>query len=229
MAARRALTVLASAAAALALVAGYLWLAAASSDQFANRATAALKSDAVRSLVAQRVTDDIVLEKQADLLAARPLIESVTEVVVGGRAFTGLFRAGVRDLHRALFDRDQDTVVLAVADVGTVVAAALRVVRPSLATEIRATGDAELLARKASAASEVAMDAARTVRLLTVLFAGLAIAFAGAALALTPAQPSPASCSRSRSSRGARSRPPGSTTPTSGPRAARSGTRSWAT
>ena len=32
--------------------------------------------------------------------------------------------AGVLDLHRALFDRDQDTVVLTVADVGTVVAAA---------------------------------------------------------------------------------------------------------
>ena len=110
----------------------------------------------------------------------------MTEAVVGGRAFTGLFRAGVRDLHRALFDRDQDTVLLTVADVGTVVAAALRVVRPSLATEVRATGDAELLSRKASAASAVAMDAARTVRLLTVLFAGLAIAFAAGALALTP-------------------------------------------
>ena len=129
--------------------------AVAGSDQFANRATAALQSDAVRSLVAQRVTDDIVLERQADLLAARPLIESVTAAVVGGRAFTGLFRSGVRDLHRALFDRDQDTVVLTVADVGTVVAAALRVLRPSLATEVRAAGDAELLERKASAASAV--------------------------------------------------------------------------
>ena len=86
MAARRALTVLASAASALALVAGYLWLAAASADQFANRATEALRSDAVRSLVARRVTDDIVLSRQADLLAARPLIESVTEAVVGGLA-----------------------------------------------------------------------------------------------------------------------------------------------
>ena len=101
MAGCRALTVLACVAAALALVTGYLWFAVAGSDQFANRATAALQADDVRSLVAERVTDEIVLARQADLLAARPLIESVTAAVVGGRAFTGLFRAGVRDLHRA--------------------------------------------------------------------------------------------------------------------------------
>ena len=186
MAACRALTVLACVAAALALLTGYLWFAVAGSDQFANRAAAALEADDVRSVVAARVTDEIVLERQADLLAARPLIESVTSAVVGGRAFTGLFRAGVRDLHRALFDQDQDTVVLTVADVGTVVAAALRVLRPSLATEVRGTGDVELLERRASAASAAAMDAARTVRLLTVLLAGLALACAAGALRLAP-------------------------------------------
>ena len=136
--------------------------------------------------MAERVTDEIVLERQADLLAARPLIESVTSAVVGGRAFTGLFRAGVRDLHRALFDQDQDTVVLTVADVGTVVGAALRVLRPSLATEVRAAGDVALLERRASTASAAAMDAARTVRLLTVLLAGLALACAAGALRLAP-------------------------------------------
>src|SRR3954465_5014532 len=104
------LVVLASVAAVLALAAGYVRHAAVDSDQFANRATVALHDDSVRSLIAERVTDQLVLKKAGDLIAARALIESVVSSVVGSRAFTGLFRAGVRDAHRALFQRDQDTV-----------------------------------------------------------------------------------------------------------------------
>jgi hypothetical protein len=88
------------------------------SDQFANRATVALRDDSVRSLIAEQVTDQLVLSKAIDLIAARPLIESIVSGVVGDRAFTGAFRAGVRDVHRAVFDRDQHTLTLTLADVG---------------------------------------------------------------------------------------------------------------
>ena len=107
--AARGLVLAASAALVLALVAGYTRRAAVDSDQFANRATAALRDDSVRSLVAERITDDVVLKNESDLIAARPIIESVAAAVVGSRAFTSLFRSAVRDVHRALFDRDQDT------------------------------------------------------------------------------------------------------------------------
>src|SRR6266550_3684390 len=103
----------------LALAAGYVHRAAVDSDQFANRATVAFRDDSVRSLVAEKITDDIVLRKEGDLLAARPLIQSVTSAVVGSRAFTSLFRSAVRDVHSALFNRDRDSVTLTVADVGT--------------------------------------------------------------------------------------------------------------
>src|SRR5438034_7109741 len=53
------------------------------------------------------ITDQIVLNN-ADLIAARPAIESLASAIVGTRAFTNLFRSAVRDVHRALFDRDQD-------------------------------------------------------------------------------------------------------------------------
>src|SRR5690606_21843999 len=131
-----ALVVLAVAAAVLALLAGYARRAAVDSDQFANRATAALESDSVRTLVAERVTDQLVLANAGDLLAARPLIESVVSSVVGGRACTGVFRAGVRDVHRAVFDRDRATLTLTLADVGTIVAAGLEAVRPALARRL---------------------------------------------------------------------------------------------
>src|SRR5256885_16502 len=132
----RVLVVLASVAIVLALIVGYVRHAAVDSDQFANRATAALRDQPVRSLIAQRVTDNIVLEKQGDLLAARPIIESAVSGVIGSRAFTNLFRKGVRDVHRAVFERDENTVTLTVADVGTVVSAAVEALKPSLARKI---------------------------------------------------------------------------------------------
>ena len=137
----RALVVLASVCIVLALVAGYVRRAAVDSDQFANRATAALRDDSVRSLIAEKLTDEVVLEHERDLIAARPIIESVASTIVGSRAFTSLFRSAVRDVHRALFDRDRDTVTLTVADVGTVLAAALEQLRPSLAAKVKATGE----------------------------------------------------------------------------------------
>ncbi len=88
------------------------------SDQFANRATAALRDDSVRSLAAQKITDDVVLKKEADLIAARPLDRIGGLGDRGSSAFTGLFRSAVRDVHRSVFDRDRDTVTLTVADVG---------------------------------------------------------------------------------------------------------------
>ena len=143
--AARTLVVLASLAIMLALVAAYARQATVDSDQFANRATDALSDDSVRSLVAQQITDEVVLKNEADLVAARPIIESVASEIVGGRAFLGLWRTAVRDVHRALFKRDQSTVTLTIADVGTVLAAALQEVRPSLARELRSTERVEVV------------------------------------------------------------------------------------
>ena len=130
----RVLVVLASVCIVLALVAGYVRGAVVDSDQCANRATVARRDDSVRSLIAEKVTDEVVLKQERDLIAGRPIIESVASTIVGSRAFTSLFRTAVRDVHRALFDRDRDTVTLTVSDVGTVLAAALEQLRPSLAS-----------------------------------------------------------------------------------------------
>ncbi|HZB29206.1 MAG TPA: hypothetical protein VE465_03470, partial [Streptosporangiaceae bacterium] len=78
----RLLVVAASVVMVLALVAGYARRAAVDSDQFANRATAALRDDSVRALVAERITDDVVLENAADLTAARPIIQSAASGIV---------------------------------------------------------------------------------------------------------------------------------------------------
>jgi hypothetical protein len=179
------LVVLASVAILLAVVVGYVRRAAVDSDQFANRATVALSDDSVRSLAATQITDQLVLKRQGDLIAARPVIESVVSSVIGGRAFTGAFRAGVRDVHAALFDRDQHTLTLTVADVGTIVAAGLEVVQPSLARRVQANPRVEVVHRDIGTVSAKAARAAKTVRLLAWLLLLVAVACAAAAVWLS--------------------------------------------
>jgi hypothetical protein len=170
----------------LALVAGYARRTVVDSDQFANRATAALNDDNVKSLVADKITDDVVLKNQRDLLAARPIIQSVASGIVGSRAFTGLFRSAVRDVHRALFDRDEHTVTLTVADVGTVLAAAIQQVRPSLARQVEATGNVAILKRDIGDASAKVVNVADTIRLLALLLALLSVALVAGAIVISP-------------------------------------------
>src|SRR4029079_7366231 len=153
---------------ALALVAGYARHAVVNSDQFANRATAALEDPAVRALISTRVADQVPAQ-EPDLIAVRPLIESVAGGVVGSGAFTGVFRSAVRDLHRALIDRDQDTVTLTLRDIGVVLAGAIQAVRPGLAAELRRADDVRLLTRETLPGSAELIRAADRIRLLAWL------------------------------------------------------------
>jgi hypothetical protein len=181
----RALVAAASVLLVLALIAGYARRVVVDSDQFANRAAAALRDDSVRALVAEKITDEVVLKNQTDLVAARPIIESAASAVVGSRAFTGLFEAAVRDVHRALFHRDEDTVTVTVADVGTVLAAALQELRPSLAADVESTGRVELLKRDIGGLSAELARVGDEIRLLAVFLFVAAVLLAAGALALS--------------------------------------------
>src|SRR6188472_75749 len=96
------LVVLTSLLLVAATVAGYARRAFVDSSQFADRATATLRDPSVRTLVGERVTDQVVLHNQADLLAARPVIASAIGSVIGGAAFRSLFRRAALDVHGAV-------------------------------------------------------------------------------------------------------------------------------
>jgi hypothetical protein len=179
------LVVVACVAIVLAVVVGYVQRAATNSDQFANRATVALQDSSVRSLIAERVTDELVLKNQSDLIAARPVIQSIVSSIVGGRAFTNAFRKGVRDVHRAVFDHDENTVLLTLGDVGTIVAAGLEVVQPSLAQQVGASQRVELVNRNIGGADAEVIRAAHTVKVLAWLLLFVAIAATAAAVWLS--------------------------------------------
>jgi hypothetical protein len=184
--AARALVVLASAAMVLALAAGYVRRAAVDSDQFANRATAALQDGTVRALIAERVTDRLVLQRQSNLTTARPIIQSIASEVVASRAFTSLFRSAVRDVHRAVFQRDQSTVTLTLTDVSAVLGVALERLRPSLARQVEAAGPVALLTRDLGDVNRKLLRLPERIRLLAVILLVLCAALMAGALAVSP-------------------------------------------
>jgi hypothetical protein len=181
----RALVALASVLLVLAVGTGYVRHVVASPDQVANRAAAALRDERVRTLVAAKLTDEVVLANEEDLLAARPIIESVASSVVGSRAFTSLLAAAVRDVHRAVLDRDQDTVTLTIADVGTVLAGALEQLQPDLARQVEATDRIALFERSLGDVGGAAVRVVDRVELLAWLLAAGFVLSAAAALALS--------------------------------------------
>jgi hypothetical protein len=138
------LAVLAAVVLLVGLVAGYARLTLFDSDEFSARATAVLEDDAVKSEIARRVTDDLVLNAQADLVAVRPLIESVVEGLVGAGVFRDLFHNAVRDVHGALFEGNQNTATLTLADVGVVVRGALQALAPGVAKKIPGGADTDV-------------------------------------------------------------------------------------
>lgn len=126
-----------------------------------------------------------MLKNQSDLIAARPVIQSIVSSIVGGRAFTNAFRKGVRDVHRAVFDHDENTVLLTLGDVGTIVAAGLEVVQPSLAQQVGASQRVELVNRNIGGADAEVIRAAHTVKVLAWLLLFVAIAATAAAVWLS--------------------------------------------
>jgi hypothetical protein len=185
--ASRILVVLATVALVGALLAGYARRAAFDADQFANRATSALEDDSVRGLIAERITDDVVLRAEADLVAARPAIEAAAETVIGSAAFTELFRAGVRDLHRALIGGDKDTVTLTLVDVGTVLEGALQAFDPRLAERVeKRAGSVEVVKRDIGTLTADLTRLAERLGWLAVVLFVLSLGAFAAALVLSP-------------------------------------------
>jgi hypothetical protein len=138
------LAVLAALALLFGLITGYARITLFDSDEFSARATTALQDDAVKAEIGRRVTDDLVLNAQADLVGFRPVIEGVVEGLVGAGVFQELFHTAVRDVHSALFEDNQNSATLTLADLGVVLRGALQALAPRVAKDIGAGADVDV-------------------------------------------------------------------------------------
>ncbi len=187
--ARSALSVALAVLGAAALVVGGSCLYARTemldSHAFADRTVAALMQEPVRRVIAREVVVQVIDRGSPDLIAARPLINSLIEAVVATPQFRGLIRLAAEQGHRLLFDRGGN-VAFSIADAGTVVLSALRTLAPSVASRIPQNVDAKLLDLRRQSFAVRTLRAAEKVRLLAIVLPLLALALLALAIAIAP-------------------------------------------
>lgn len=155
------------------------------SARFADHAQVALQEPEVRDVVSDRLGDFVVNELAEDAVAVRPLIDSISGIVIESAAFQRLFRSAVLQTHRALIDGDADSAVLTIANVGIIVSQGLRQLAPDVGKQIPESFDDALLQVANFKSVQGLSDAAKLSHDLSLYLVLLAIALLVAAFAIS--------------------------------------------
>src|SRR5829696_1322275 len=155
-------------------------------DAFADRAVEALEDDGVRHLVSREIVVNLIDRGSTDLVAARPLLESVVDTVVGTQPFRRVFRAAARETNRVFFVRERGNALFDLGDASQIVQFALRSVSPRLAKEIPKDLEPQLLTLRRRDFAGTTLGIADDVRVLGILLPLLALAALAAGVAVSP-------------------------------------------
>jgi hypothetical protein len=176
-----ALSILALAAGAILL---YLRLELLDEDGFADRVVVAVRDPQVRATIADRAVG-AALELEPDLLSARPLLDSAVRGAIDTPAFEQLVRAAAINAHRVLFDEDEPTIAVDIADAAELIVPAVRSVDPELAEELPATLETPLATLDRRDFASDTIELAQQVRVLAVILPLVGLALLAAALWLS--------------------------------------------
>jgi hypothetical protein len=176
-----ALSILALAAGAIFL---YLRVELLDEQGFADRTVEAVRDPQVRATIADRVVT-AALEVEPDLLSARPLLVSAVRGAIDTPAFEGLVRAAAINAHRVLFDEEEPTIAVDIADAADLIVPAVRSVDPELAEELPGRLEAPLATLDRRDFASDTIELAEQIRLLALVLPLLGIVLLGAAVWLS--------------------------------------------
>jgi hypothetical protein len=152
-------------------------------EAFADRAVAALDDEGVRHLVSREIVVNLVDRGSTDLVAARPLLESVVGAIVQTQPFRSVFRRAALEANRVFFVRERSDTLVSLGDAATVLEFGVRSVSPRLAREIPADIDPEVFTLDRDDFAGQTLALADRLRLLGWLLPVLAlVAFVGSVL-----------------------------------------------
>jgi hypothetical protein len=155
-------------------------------ERFADRAEAALETDAVRNLVGDQIVTALIEEGSTDLLAARPLLETVVRTAIDTEPFQRIFRRAALETNRVLFDRDEPTVAFELSDASQVVRFALQQLAPEVAEQIPSGIDLALVEIQEREFARDTLKAADRVRTLGLVLPIAALALFALAIVVAP-------------------------------------------
>ena len=155
-------------------------------EAFADRAVVALDDDGLRQLVGREIVVNAVERGSTDLVAARPLLESVVEAVLQTEPFRRVFRAAALETNRIFFVREKKNALFDLGDAAEVVQFALRSVSPKIAKQLPEDLKPQLLTLRRREFAGGTLDAADAVRPLGIILPLLALLTFAAAIVISP-------------------------------------------
>ena len=144
-------------------------------DAFADNAVEALQNDATRDVVATELVIGLVENGSPNLVAARPLVQSVVDTVIDTAPFREVFREAARQTNLLLFQRDKRSVAFDLADAASILRFGLESVDPKLAEELPQTVDLALLKLQEREFATKTLEVADTVRVLGLVAPAIAL------------------------------------------------------
>ncbi len=155
-------------------------------EAFADRALSALDDDDVRNLVAREIVINLIDRGSTDLVAARPLLESVVEAVAQTQPFRSAFRHAAGEANQVFFVRDRENALFNLGDTATVIEFALRSVSPQVAKQIPTDFDPDVLTLRRDDFAGQTLAVADKLRLLGWVLPLLAVIVLAGAVAIAP-------------------------------------------
>lgn len=154
-------------------------------DAFADRALVALEDDGVRRVVRREIVVGLIDRGSGNLVAARPLLESVVDVVIDSAPFRAIFRRAAVEANRVFFERERENALVNISDAAKLVEFGLRSVSPRVAAQIPDDIEPELTTLRRREFAGKALAIAEDVRILGVVLpiAGLLLICAAVAIA----------------------------------------------
>ena len=152
------------------------------SGNFADRAASALDDEAVRAELGTRITDDLLLNAEPDLVAVRPVVESGISGLLGQSVFQDVFRTAVADVHSTFLEGNEDSATFTLADIGAVLRGALQALAPEVAEKIKGKADIQVTEVEPPEALTEVVQTGESIAGLSWVLLGLGLAVAGVAL-----------------------------------------------
>src|SRR5215208_6162852 len=155
-------------------------------EAFADRAVAALNDDGVRALVSREIVVNLIDRGSTDLVAARPLLESVVGAIVQTQPFKQVFRRAALEANKVFFVRDRSDTLVNLGDAATVIQFGVRSVSPKIGREIPADIDPDLFTLDRDEFAGQTLSLADKLRLLGWLLPVLALVAFVVSVVLAP-------------------------------------------
>ncbi|MGD9890853.1 MAG: hypothetical protein AB7U18_06125 [Dehalococcoidia bacterium] len=154
-------------------------------DRFAGTVLRAVEQEEVKAEIGRIVTDQSIALR-SDLIAVRPLLETVVDSVIGSRPFRRILAVAARDTNRSILEGREHTILLDISDTTTLVLGGLKAFDPNLAARLPPSLEAGLIeVRNLSIPTELVGLADDIKELAFVLPVVALLAWAGA-VAISP-------------------------------------------